>query len=114
MDKCIGAASSEPAESGEHRGVPAEEELQLCRGAGGCQELLKKGATTQELAEAGELGMVHPPTIPSWLLQTVLSLPGEGRIGWGFMDPQAGSGTKINSGDVVGFWGQQWENGSPV
>lgn len=110
MDKCIGAASSEPAESGEHRGVPAEEELQLCRGAGGCQELLKKGATTQELAEAGELGMVHPPTIPSWLLQTVLSLPGGGQN----RDPQAGSGTKINSRDVVGFWGQQWENGSPV
>lgn len=39
----MGAASSEPAGSGEHRGVPAEEELQLCRGAGGGQELLKKG-----------------------------------------------------------------------
>lgn len=45
--------------------------------------------------------MVYSAAIPSWLVQTLLSLPGEGRISWGFTDTQAGSGTKINNEDIV-------------
>lgn len=39
-----------------------------------------------------------------------MSLPGEGRI----MGVQGHTGTKINNRDIVGFWGQHWEKGSPL